>query len=247
MKRALAVAMALLSATAVAYVIPQFSVLRRLVERRDNLRLTALRVSGTATFSDEGAREAAAALALPAEREIQAQFVISLKPPGRCRADVSAPQGKSSAAVMAQGRRRVEGTEIPSVSEAIGQICPLLGVRAAGEGEGRAGVERHLRELGVEERQSSLARFDGRIVYLLGKPGPDQPQLWVYKDVFQPARVLYKDGQGRKWDVRFRDFETGVAGDAFPRIVEVARGEETLVRFTALAADGRAALADNLF
>jgi hypothetical protein len=246
-RRALAVATVLLSAPSLAYVIPAFSVLRRLVERRDGLRLTALRVSGTATFTAEGAREVAAALGIPGEREIQTEAVISLKPPGRCRADVTLAQGKSSAVVVSQGQKRVEGTEIPSVSEALAQVCPLLALRSAGEGDGRPGVERHLRGLGVEDRQSSLARFDGRIVYVLGKAGPEQPQLWVYKDVFQPARVLYKDGQGRKWDVRFRDFASGVAGDWFPRIVEVARGEETLARFTALSADGRAALADNLF
>lgn len=246
MRRALGLAVVLLSAAALAYVIPAFSVLRRLVERRDGLRLTSLRVSGSATFSDEGARDAAAALGVPPSREIQAEVAISLKPPGRCRIDVSTPSGRSSS-VLTQGKRRAEGKEIAAVSEAVAQICPLLALRSGGEGDGRAGVERHLRALGVEERQSSLGRFDGQIVYVLGRVGPDQAQLWVYKDVFHPARVLYKDQAGRRWDVRFRDFSSGVAGDWFPRIVEVASGEETVARFTALAADGRAALPDNLF
>jgi hypothetical protein len=244
-RRALWAVALLLSTAALAYVIPSFSILRRMVERRDGLRLTALRISGTATFAGAGARETATALGAPAEREVQAEMAISLKIPGRCRVDVSTAGGRSSS-VFVQGKRRAEGTEIPSVSQAVMQICPLLALRSGAEGDARADVERYLRTIGIEERPSSLGRFDGRIVYIIGKTGPDQPQFWVYKDSFHPARVLYRDGDG-KWDVRFRDFGSAVTGDWFPRIVEVARGEEILARFTALSADGRPQLADNLF
>jgi len=216
-----------------------------MVERRDGLRLSGLRISGTATFMDPGAREAGTALGTPADREVQADMAIFLKIPGRCRIDVSTPKGRSSS-VFAQGKRRAEGAEIASVSQAVTQICPLLALRSVGEGDARSGVETHLRALGIDDRQSSLGRFDGRIVYIIGKTGPDQPQLWVYKDAFSPARILYKDRDGR-WDVRFRDFGSAVTGDWFPRIVEVARGEEPLARFTALSADARPQLADNLF
>ena len=246
MRRALCVAAVLLSAAALAYVIPAFSILRRMVERRDGLRLSALRITGTASFSGPAAKEAAAALGMAPEREVQADMAISLKIPGRCRVDVSAPGGRSSF-VSVQGKPRAEGTEIPPVSQALMQICPLLALRSAAEGEARADVERYLRGLGIEDRPSSLGRFDGRIVYVIGKTAPDQPQFWVYKDSFLPARVLYRDRDGNRWDVRFRDFGSAVTGDWFPRIVEVARGEEMLARLTALSADGRPQLADNLF
>ena len=81
---------------------------------------------------------------------------------------------------------------------------------------------------------------------MIGAQKPDAPQLWIYKESFQPARVLYSDA-GTRWDVRFRNFGSPVTGEAFPRIVEVARGEDLLLRFTALEANTRAPLADAQF
>ncbi|MBX5482444.1 MAG: hypothetical protein IRZ16_11505 [Myxococcaceae bacterium] len=242
-----ALALSLLAAAAFAYVMPASSILRRLVDGREDLHLSALQVSGTVSFTDEGAREAGAALNLPGDREIQGDLTFSLKLPGRCRAEVTVPEGSSSATVMAFGKKRVEGKEIASLGAAVAEVCPSLALRSTSEGEAREALERHLRSLGIDIRRTSLARFEGQIAYVIGDPPKGAPQFWIYKDSLLPARVLYADAQGTKWDVRFRDFGSPVAENWFPRIVEVAKNGELVLRFTALSADAHAKLADSLF
>lgn len=245
-RAALAVAL-LISSAALAYVMPSSSILRRLVERRDDLRLSNLQVTGTATFPTEAAAEAGPALGIPGDREVQADATLSLKLPGRCRVELTVPEGTPVVSVSAHGKKRGEGKEIAAVNAALAQLCPVLALRSAEQGEAREGLERHLRSLGVDTKVTSLARYDGRIAYVIGKQDPAASQFWVYKDVFLPARVIYTDAQGTKWDVRLRNFGSPVAGDWFPRIIEVSRGDQLMMRFTALSADASAKLPDNLF
>ena len=151
------------------------------------------------------------------------------------------------AVVSSGGRKRVEGTEIPALSEAVQQVCALLAVRAETPVEGRELVEAHLRALGIEPRATSLGRFGGEVVYVLGQQGEGKPQFWVYKDGFRPARVRYKDGKGTQWDVRFIDYTSPATSELLPRTMEVWRGTERVMRFTVLTGDTRAKLADTLF
>ncbi len=244
--RAGGLAVVLAASAALAYVLPTVSILRRVVEKRDDLRLNAVEVKGTLHLPPPYAREAGEALSVPGDREIQASGSFQLKLPGRCRLEATVPEGGRSVSVVAQGKRRAEGTELVAANQALSQVCPLLAFRSNAEGDARADLERHLRKLGVDSKITGLGRFDGKIVYVIGAQKPDAAQLWVYKDSFQPARVLYSDA-GTRWDVRFRNFGSPVTGDAFPRILEVARGEDLLMRFTALEADTRARLADAQF
>lgn len=252
-RRIVVVVSALAALTASAYVLPSVSIIRRLVERRDDLHLSALKVDGTVIFPTETAQEPAAALGVPGDHEIQADGTVSLKLPGRCRMEVRVPEGGLSASVSSQGRRRTEGKEIAAISTAVAEICPLLALRSTSEGEARDGLERHLKSLGIDTRQTSLARFEGRIAYVIGKTAEGSPQFWVYKGdrdesgAFLPARVLFKDATGQQWDVRLRDFGSPVTGYWFPRIVEVARNDQLLMRFTALTANGTPKLPDSLF
>ena len=170
-----------------------------------------------------------------------------LKLPGRCRFEAKAREGNTVASVSSGGRKRVEGTEIPSLSEAVQQVCAVLGVRAETPVEGREAVEAHLRSLGIEARTTSLARFGGDVVYVLGQQAEGKPQFWVYKDGFRPARLKYKDGKGTAWDVRFLDYTSPATGEMLPRTIEVWRGEDRVLRFTVLTGDTRAKLADTLF
>src|SRR5687767_1724404 len=114
----------LFASAALAYVIPAYSILRRLVERRDDLRLNTLKVTGSISFSGEAAREAAPVLGASGERDVIADGTISLKLPGRCRLDVSTPEEKRIAVASANGKRRAEGGELPSLTQAMTQICP---------------------------------------------------------------------------------------------------------------------------
>ena len=248
MKRALLGVALLVSLSASAYVLPQGAILRRMVEARSELQLVGLRVEGAAVFSGASRDAAASALGLPGDRpELSADGTLSLKLPGRCRLDVGTPDGKRAGMVMNAGRRKAVGPELAALGAALEQVCPLLAARSGSDAEAKAALERHLRALGVEERRSSLARIGGDVAYVLGNPADGKSQLWVYKDTFRPARVRSTDKAGTAWDVRFIDFGSPTTGEWMPRTIEVWRGTERVLRFTALKGDSRAALAESLF
>jgi hypothetical protein len=247
-KRTLVVLGVLGSLSAGAYVLPGGSILRRMMGAREELNLSALKADGSLHFYGPGVKEAGAALGLPADRpELHADGTMYLKVPGRCRFEARALEGNTVATVVSGGRKRVEGTEIPAVTEAVQQVCALLTVRAGSAVEGREVVETYLRSLGIEPRATSLGRFGGEVAYVLGGQGESKPQFWVYKEGFRPARVRYKDGKGTAWDVRFLDYTSPATGELIPRTVEVWRGGERVLRYTVLAGDTRAKIADTLF
>ncbi|WP_306819206.1 hypothetical protein [Archangium lipolyticum] len=247
-KRGLLVMGVLASLSAGAYVLPGGSILRRMMGEREELNLSALRADGSLSFYGPGVKEAGAALGLPADRpELQADGTVYLKVPGRCRFEAKALEGNTVATVVSGGRKRVEGTEIPALTEAVQQVCAILAARAGSAVEGREVVETYLRSLGIEPRTTSLGRFGGEVAYVLGGQGEGKPQFWVYKEGFKPARVRYKDGKGTAWDVRFLDYNSPATGDAVPRTLEVWRGGERVMRYTVLSGDTRAKLADTLF
>jgi hypothetical protein len=248
LKRTILLVGVLAALSAGAYVLPGGAIMRRMVAGREELQLFSLRADGSLHFYGPGVKEAAAALGLPADRpELEADGSVYLKLPSRCRFEAKALEGNTVASVSSGGRKRLEGTEIPALSEAVQQVCALLALRADSPVEGREVVEAHLRSLGIEPRTTSLGRFDGDVVYVLGAPGEGKPQFWVYKDGFRPARLRYKDGKGTAWDVRFMDYTSPATGEMLPRTLEVWRGGERVMRFTALTGDTRAKLADTLF
>ncbi|MDY7229257.1 hypothetical protein [Hyalangium rubrum] len=239
----------LTSMAAGAYVLPGGSILRRMTGSRDDApQVSSLRVEGSYVFSGSAVKEASAALGLATERsELVADGLILMKMPARCRFDVSVPDGNKLAVVQVAGRRRVEGTEIPSLSTALSQLCPLLATRSTSEGDARDLVEQHLQSLGIATRTTSLARFGGEVAYVLGEPDEAKPQFWVYKDDFRPARVRWTDKAGTAWDVRFIDYASPATGEGMPRSLEVWRGGERVLRFTAIKSDSRASIPDKLF
>ena len=233
-----------------AYVLPGGSILRRMTGGQDESQPTSARVEGTFVFSGPAVKEAAAALNLPTERsELVADGAILLRTPSRCRFELAVPEGNKLAVVQVGNRRRVEGMEIPSLSAAMSQLCPLLAVRASSEHdlETRDSVEQHLQSLGISTRTTSLARFGGEVAYVLGDPDEGKPQFWIYKDAFRPARVRWKDKAGTAWDVRFIDYTSPATGEWMPRSIEVWREGQRTVRFTAIKSDPHATLADKLF
>jgi hypothetical protein len=230
-----------------AYVLPGGSILRRMAEGRDELQLSTIRVEGSYVFSGPAVKEAATALGLSTERsEVVADGLLLLKLPERCRLELTVPEGNKLAVVQVGQGRRVEGTDIPSLSVAMGQLCPLLAVRSTSEGESRDRIEQHLQSLGIATRTTSLARFGGEVAYVLGEADESKPQFWVYKDAFRPARVRWKDKAGA-WDVRFIDYASPATGEWLPRSIEVWREGQRVLRFTATRADTRAPIADKLF
>ena len=238
-----------LATVAQAYILPAVSILRRMTEGRDDLQLAALKIEGTVSFFGPAAKEAGAALGVASDRpELQTDAVVFLKLPGRCRLEASTVEGgKVSAAVESNGKRRVEGAEIPALQVALGALCPLLASRSATENEARATVERHLTKLKVDLKKSSLARFGGQVAYVVGDPAEASPQLWVYKDSFLPARLRFTEADGTVWDVRLFDYASPATGEWFPRVVELSKAGQPWLKLTGVTADAKPKMDDKLF
>ncbi len=69
-------------------------------------------------------------------------------------------------------------------------------------------LQKKLSNSGINPMVSSLGRFDGVPVYVIGSHYPDmlQPQLWLDKETFRPVRLLIPDpdGQGGIPGLEFR-------------------------------------------
>ncbi|HVE81892.1 MAG TPA: hypothetical protein VND93_03560, partial [Myxococcales bacterium] len=153
-----------------------------------------------------------------------------------------------AAAVESNGKRRTEGQAPAVVQSALTAVCSLLAVRSSSEGEARASVERFLEQQKVDRGSKTwLARFGGDVAYVIGSRDDTKPQLWVFKDSFLPARLRWSDAQGTGWDVRFYDYTSPATGEWFPRLLEVHRAGELVLRFTSLKADTKSPLPDKLF
>jgi hypothetical protein len=246
--RRVAAVLLVASSAALAYVMPAGSILRHLAEKRDDLSLFTLRVDGLAAFHGAAVREVGAALGLPSDRpEILVDAAFALKIPGRCRLELSPVEGNRAAVVESNGKRRVEGNPVAVAQAAISPVCTFLASRSSTEGEAKAAIERFLAQQKVATGQTWLGRFGGEVAYVVGGREDTEPQLWVYKDTFMPARLRWRDEQNVDWDVRFYDYTSPVTGEWFPRLLEVHRRGELVLRFTSLKADSKAALADKLF
>lgn len=238
--RSVALLLLLGAGTAAGYILPGSSVLRRMSEAREDLHVTTFRAEGTMTFFASAASEAAAGGLANPDGLSEASF--SLKVPGRCRLEVGLGEGARSAFVWSRGQRRVEGKDLPFLGVVLEQVCALLGT-----GGDRAEMERHLRSLKVDWRTTALDRLSRDVAYVLGAPGANEAQLWIFKDFFAPARIRFQDPDGLAWDVRLLDYGSPQGGAAFPRVIELSRAGELLARFTTARTDGRANLPDRLF
>jgi len=236
--RATLVVLVLLAARgAAAYVPAPGAIFRHLLSGREEQRISTARVEGTLVLSASAAPE------LGGQREVQSDARVLLRLPGRCRLEASGQEIGKLAVIENNGQLRTEGTPVAALNAALSEVCALFGARSAGDG--RAELEAHLHKRGVDVRNAWLARFGGQVAYVIGGTKDGDPQFWVFKDGFLPARLRWTEG-GTRWDVRFVDYNSP-AGDWFPRVVEVARDGERQARFTTLSGDPRASLPDRLF
>ena len=73
----------------------------------------------------------------------------------------------------------------------------------------RERLKNHLTRLGMAPDVSSIGRYQGTIVYVLGAKYPDEkaPQLWLDKDTFRPVRWLIRpaatDNPSASFEVRY--------------------------------------------
>ncbi len=243
LKRIVILVGVLAALSAGAYVLPGGAIMRRMVAGREELQLFTLKADGSLHFygpGGEGGRGGAGPAGGPSRAGGGRLGVPEAAGPLPLRGD-GASEGNTVASVSSGGRKRLEGTEIPALTEAVQQVCALLAMRADSAVEGREVVEAHLRSLGIEPRTTSLGRFDGEVVYVLGTPGEGKPQFWVYKEGFRPARLRYKDGtghgvgralpglhlagHGRDAAAHPRGVARGRAGDALHRALRRHAGE----------------------
>lgn len=239
----------LVACTALAYVLPAISIVRHMTTQRDKLELFSLRVEGSITFFGDAAAEAQRSLSLIGERtEITADAVVALKPPGRCRFELSSVEGGKAAAVLSNGKPRAEGAPPPTIAAALEQLCILFANRSSSDAEAADLLLRHLAALKVNSERTSLARFAGNVAYVIGDTQPGAPQFWVYKtEEFWPARLRFTDAGAVAWDLRLVDFTSPATGEWFPRSVELYKNGALQLRLTGLRADTRSKLADTLF
>lgn len=86
---------------------------------------------------------------------------------------------------------------------------------------------RDIKAYGVNPEVVSMARFDGRVAWLVGsKPWEtDKPQLWLDKDLLTVVRVVKfnkkPDGSTQKIDERYLGWGSPVGGNWFPASIEV--------------------------
>jgi hypothetical protein len=239
------VRLAIVVAMSLAYLMPAYSILRRMAKGRDEMTITALKVDGAVAVPQPAAKELATALGLEQSRgDLQLTATWTMKLPGRCKLQVgSADSTKTAQVTWQQGKVKSEGPDVPGLVQAVNHACGLLALHSAGDGETRGAIEKHLSTIKIDTRKVSLARFLGTTAYVLGPRDGSGSQFWIYKDVskddFFPARVMFTDEGGAKWDVRFIDFASQATGEWFPRQIEVWKGDALTMRFTGLSGDGK--------
>jgi hypothetical protein len=239
--------MAFLVSMLMTYTLSAGSVLRRVADARDDLKVNALRIDGLATLSPRVAKEVAGALSAPyTSGELALTAVTSIQFPARCRIDISSPSStKVVSAIWNNEKKRTEGVAVKSLEIAVEQLCALLALRGA-DAESRAKLEAHLVDKNIDGRKVSYGRFEGQVAYVLGEREAASAQFWVYKDKFLPARMKFTEGKDA-WDVRFIDYTSPTTSDWHPRLVEVFLGDELQLKLTVVSADGKADLSEVKF
>ena len=236
-------------AVLLGYVLPSYSILKRMGNQRDEITLTSLKLDGLGAVSPVVAKELASSLGSSwSSGELSLTATFLMKFPGRCRLELSSPEtAKSLAVVWNNAKKRSEGPEFAAAQAGVDELCAFLSPRSANDGETRANLDRHLKSLKVDTQQVALGRFEGTTVFIIGDKKEGSPQVWVYKDRFLPARVRYTDDKGTAWDVRFIDYTSQATADWFPRQVEVLKGTEPHLRLMVLGSETRPEIEQSKF
>jgi hypothetical protein len=235
---------------AAAYLPPATAILKRVVQRREEQKVTALEVHGRIAFSGPAAdRVRALAGIVSASGDVTIPATLLVKAPSRCRLEL-AQEGTPSALRPAlstrgghlSGRRGFDS--VPAARALVDGVCALLAERGIGTEPERA-IARRLADHGVDLREVSLGRLQGRVAWVIGgRPQDAQPQAWIDKQTFQPIRLVSMQG-GATRDVRLLPGPAAAA--RFPMAVEVWSGGQLEARFSTEAVTANPRLPDALF
>jgi hypothetical protein len=229
-----------------AYVPPASSILKRTAQHRDESHLSSVEVRGTVAWSGSAADQMRAAGVDPA-RPVTATF--QMKVPGRCRLELApegAPAAQRPSISLRAGRvTSVRGLQDVGAARALVEaVCAILGEHGTPSDPER-GMAQRLGERGVDLQQTSLARYQGRVAWVIGgKPQDGRAQVWIDKQSFDPVRLISSVG-GAVRDVRF--LAAGTASERFPRAIEVWSGGQLEARLSADIVTPNPKLPDSVF
>jgi outer membrane lipoprotein-sorting protein len=113
-------------------------------------------------------------------------------------------------------------------------------------------LKNHLMRLGMAPDVSSVGRFQGALVYVLGAQYPDEtvPQLWLDKDTFRPVRWLIRpaatDNLSDPVEIRYSGWrKTGTFW--YPFQIEIYQGGRLLRNIQVARVRGNPNLSHRLF
>lgn len=257
LRRALLVlSLLLVSAPALAYLLPGWSLLRKSEQRRETLNIHNLQVQGTLLLTGDAAKSFGDRLHQTLDQgQLTLPAVASFKYPGRCRLELpTAGQGAKAMAVTDRNGALGGSPDLVFLQPMLTLGCPQLTSR--GGDEGLRSIIEWMKTLGVDLQTASLSRMGSKIAEVVGADARDlaSSQVWIDKDEFLPLRVIAKLNAG-VYDVRYLDFGApGSGAETLPRIIELwqlsPKGDGTgqlVARFTGSKADVNGTLDDSLF
>jgi hypothetical protein len=221
------------SAAALAYVLPGGFVIGKVAEHRNSAGFSEMLIEGAATVATPSGEVTG-----EAQLQVAAACCVELKVlAGKRELSLTIRDGKVTAA----------SPELQPLAQALagieGGLLAMFPGRVAG-----AELHQRVKALGVETDVTSLARFFGRVAFVLGAGSRDRasPQLWVDKDAYHALRmILPRKGSKETVDLRFIDYQQSPLPGRFPRTIEIASGQTLLFRLEADRVASGAAAADD--
>ncbi|HYS07725.1 MAG TPA: hypothetical protein VEP66_03235 [Myxococcales bacterium] len=212
--------MRLLLAVLLAYIPSSASLLKHTAQRARQLRSREVTLLGTLVAGDEPQRNAQLQLRFPLQCRLEPEGGQAVSVKGTAQNPEGVPEGPSGPAL-----RLVQ------------MACPLIAYRGIPTADAPQTLRVAALAAGADVTAgAAVSRLYDQTVYVLGAAPRDEskPQLWIYKDINAPARLIAQGGA----DLRLLQYGTPAAGEWFPRVIELWSSGRLAARFEVLEAKG---------
>jgi len=212
--------MRLLLAVLLAYIPSTASLLKHTALRARQLRSREVTLLGTLVAGDEPQRNAQLQLRFPLQCRLEPEGGQAVSVKGTAQNPEGVPEGPSGPAL-----RLVQ------------MACPLIAYRGIPTADAPQTLRVAALAAGADVTAgAAVSRLYDQTVYVLGAAPRDEskPQLWIYKDINAPARLIAQGGA----DLRLLQYGTPAAGEWFPRVIELWSSGRLAARFEVLEAKG---------